>query len=85
MQGAKLPDLSYLSLIWGPLTPNCPNSSSSSSRNIPVGEEYSHQSQLFKTSTFKEILEVEVIFYQKNISELLITLERNDIPKINNS
>ena len=65
------------------LTPNSSNFSSSSLENIPAWEESSHQSQLYKTSTFKEILDVEAISYQKNISESLITLERNDISKIN--
>ena len=65
------------------ISPNSPNSPSSSSGNIPDREESSHQFQTNKTSTYKEILEVEAIFHQKNISELIITLERNDIPKIN--
>jgi len=47
------------------IAPNSPNSTSSSSGNIPDREESSHQFQINKTSTFKKILKVEAMFYQK--------------------
>ena len=59
------------------IAPNSPNSPSSSSGSIPDREESSHQFQTNTTSTYKEILEVEEIFYQNN-SELIMTFEKNN-------